>query len=322
MACFAVCSINMSDTFIRIPFTKAEGTQNDFVVVDDRKASYPETVRRSFAQAICHRRRGVGADGAIFIDEHPTKSFTMSFFNPDGSDGSMCGNGGRCALLFATTLMPLEGTTHFEAVGDPYSGTVNGRVVRLHFPAPKNIELHRTIEMDGVSLQVHYLDVGAEHAVVFVNDNPTLQRQEFNGLDVDGLGRAIRNHPAFGPKGANANFVLVDGDRLKYRTFEKGVEAETQSCGTGAIASAIAAKFVHDLDAPIDLITNGGDSLRVGFAVDQQTNIQAETHTVPGDSVSDVYFEGEANLVFQGDVFYNPETGRLSTPKIADALLD
>ncbi len=221
---------------------KYSGAGNDFVVVDGRVSDVSEYRDPAVIRALCSRRDGfvsadgtVGSDGLMILSGSDSSDFRMEFFNPDGSSGMMCGNGGRCIAAFADRLgiRPTDGKTlRFDAPDGLHTASVVSRDADLYTVClgMRDVSEFRRV-LDG-----WFLDTGTRHFVRFVDD--------VEALDVDALGRRYRHDPVFSPQGANANFVSVlpDGS-LKVRTFEKGVEAETLACGTGIVASAVASEL-------------------------------------------------------------------------------
>ncbi len=283
---------------ITMPFSKYEGAKNDFLLIDNREGTFPRGAMRGFARAACHRRTGVGADGVIFIEGGGRHDFRMLFFNPDGSDGSMCGNGGRCAVLFAAALGIAGDPVAFELLGAEYRGEFAGDSIRLHFPPPTQLALNLNLNLN---LKIHFLHTGAPHAVLFLEEiGPPWSASTLEDLAVDALGAEIRRHARFAPGGANVNFLSIgSGGVIALRTFEKGVEAETESCGTGTIASALIAALLKNLSSPVTLRSHGGDILRVGFER-------------KGEEFGGVYLEGPARRVFDGSVRFDAATGALA----------
>ncbi|MBE0642505.1 MAG: diaminopimelate epimerase [Bacteroidetes bacterium] len=288
-----------------IHFTKAHGAQNDFVIVDDRARVYDDDTRRRFAQLTSHRRKGVGSDGTIFIDASATHDFGMSFFNPDGSVGSMCGNGGRCAALYALRNGIAPAEMRFEVLGKSYAAAVSGSEVRLAFPPPERIELDLALETDEGIVHADYIDNGAPHLVLFASDLPLRLRAPLQDIDMQRVGTLLRRHGHFAPRGCNVNVLEVDAEALVHiRTFEKGVEAETEACGTGTIASGFVAHLRRGIQPPVTLRTHGGDTLRVHFTPDAGSPTDH-----PDYFTRDLVLEGPAVLVFEGD-YTMPEEGR------------
>ncbi len=282
-----------------IRFSKAEGAQNDFVIVDDRTNILSPRARREFSQRVCHRRKGIGSDGTIFIVDSDIHDFTMEFYNPDGSSGSMCGNGGRCAALYAEQKGIASAEMTFDTLGNEYRAVVRGNDIQLFFPPPEAIELHLQLPLVSGAVNAHYLHTGAPHLVVFTEENRSLFGQSLVGMDIHPLGRELRMDKRFQPIGTNVNFIDIDSSGgLCIRTFEKGVEAETEACGTGTIASALAAHLLHGVQPPIRLNTHGGDNLTVGF---DATGTGYDGN--PKEYFSrNLFLSGPAHLVFEGEI--------------------
>ncbi len=217
---------------MKIPFLKMSGAGNDFVVVD-RLEGTPGPAWGSVVPAMCDRRRGIGADGVIIVTPATTADFTMEYFNADGSTGSMCGNGGRCASSY---LMEILGRSEvsFLACGRPYRAARSVNGVKLQMDDPGPARMHVSLRVRNADLVGHFIDTGSPHLVI-VGD--IFGRDSRSVVDV---GREIRHHEAFSPSGTNVDFVTVEGkDRLIIRTYERGVEDETWACGTGAVAAAL-----------------------------------------------------------------------------------
>jgi len=281
-----------------IHFTKAEGAQNDFVIVDDREGDIPEEERRRFAMRSAHRRKGVGSDGTIFIDTSETHDFHMSFYNPDGSIGSMCGNGGRCAALFAVQNGIAGHDMRFTVLNHGYHAQVEGNTVRLTFPQPLEIRSALSLECEDEYCTVDYIDTGAPHVVLFASQLPPSLRAPLAMVDMHRVGMLLRYHPAFAPRGTNVNVLEKEADDvIAIRTFEKGVEGETEACGTGALAGGMIAHLRLGVPPPITLRTHGGDELRVHFTLGDITK------TTPEYDISELILEGPARLVFDGCFF-------------------
>ena len=239
-------------------FHKYQGTGNDFIVFDDRARTFDHTDQPRIA-ALCHRRFGIGADGLMLLREKEGYNFEMVYFNADGNPSSMCGNGGRCLVAFAKYLGIITDTAYFLAVDGPHEarveadGTVRLRMVDV--AAPQEAE---TGEEGDV-----FLHTGSPHHIHFLDphEHPTLAE-----FDVYGHGHDLRHDPAYDPTGTNVNFVEVPDDPRQpwpVRTYERGVEAETYSCGTGVTAVALAASQ-RGAVSPVQLSTPGG-LLEVSF---------------------------------------------------------
>lgn len=241
-----------------IPFWKMQGAKNDFILVDDRDETFPITNTRLIAR-LCQRPLGIGSDGLILLRSAEMGDLRMLFFNPDGRSAAMCGNGLRCAarlafdLQFAPDNMIIETDAHLhraEILGDD--------AIRIYLPAAKNLHMNIPFEWENEWLSLHSVDTGVPHAVLVVDD--------VKQVDLPRLGAAIRHAAEFEPHGTNVDFIqLMDSNHLFIRTFERGVEGETEACGTGAVAGAIIAQelgLVSELST-ISLRTHGGDTLFV-----------------------------------------------------------
>lgn len=259
-----------------ITFSKLSGAGNDFIVIDDREgtaALSAETIRR-----LCRRRTGIGADGLILIARADGYDFSMRYHNADGLPGTMCGNGGRCAVWFAHALGirgNREGCYRFEASGDTYQAWVTGpETVRLRMREPK--EFRSDIELDGASC--HFVDTGSPHAILLTSS--------VDAIDVPTEGRRIRNRTDLFAGGTNVNFIeAISPTAIALRTFERGVEDETLACGTGAVASAL---WSHKLGLTsgnrVAVTVRSGDRLEVDFS----------------DDLREVYLTGPATVVYRG----------------------
>lgn len=254
---------------MKFEFHKYQGTGNDFVLIDDRAQRFdPED--QDLIAAICDRRFGVGADGLILLRDHPDLDFEMVYFNSDGAPSSMCGNGGRCIVRFAASLGLVGEEVVFMAVDGPHSARVTDGVIALQMgnvATVKTEETHAFLDT-GSPHHVQWVDDVAEHAVV-------------------AEGRRIRNQ-VYGKPGANVNFVeVLDATRVKVRTYERGVEDETLSCGTGVTAVAIAMHATGKTQkSSVEIVTPGGE-LVVDFR-----------HVENG--YTDVWLTGPAQSVFKG----------------------
>lgn len=265
-----------------IKFTKMCAGGNDFIVVDNRAGSIPED-RSAWAKEVCQRKFSVGADGLLLLESSSPADFRMRIFNPDGSEPEMCGNGARCLARFAYLIGLVEKRMSFETQAGRIEAEIIGENVRLHMSQPTNIGLNLEIPLKGGRHRLHKINTGVPHAVSFVDN--------LEEVDVQGLGSRIRHHPYFQPEGTNADFVqVVDSSTLKMRTYERGVEEETNSCGTGAVAAAIIAfSLKKTVKVPLRIQTRGGELLKVYF-------------NLKSGEVTNVRLEGEARAVYQGEL--------------------
>lgn len=258
---------------MKLHFYKYQGTGNDFVIIDNRDLHFPKNDTRLIA-ALCHRRFGIGGDGLILLEHSADADFKMVYFNADGQASSMCGNGGRCIVAFAHHLGIIKGDTVFEAVDGMHKAHISGHQVELHMNDVQQVEQFE---------HYSFLDTGSPHHVQLV--------AQLEEMDVPFEGSRLR-FGKYGKAGSNINFVQqLAADKFAVRTYERGVEDETYSCGTGVTAVAIA---MHDLKkteaSEIHLETPGGD-LRVLFEKRNETYTQVR---LCGPAV--LVFEGHINL--------------------------
>jgi diaminopimelate epimerase len=267
----------------RIPFYKMHGGGNDFVLIDHRDRFIPEAEQPGFARRVCHRQLGSGADGLILIEASPTVDFRWRFYNADGSEPEMCGNGGRCAARCAVLNGIAPPILTFETLAGIIKAEVKGRRVKLLMAGVGDFRMDQTIPLEETTLLGHFLKVGVPHVAVPVAD--------LEQTPVSGWGRAVRFHPLFAPAGTNVNFIRVeDPQTLRIRTYERGVEDETLSCGTGAVAAALIAARLGQVVSPVTVHTQGGEALTVYF-------------TPQGEAFTQVFLEGDALVVYQGELW-------------------
>ncbi|MFQ5835522.1 MAG: diaminopimelate decarboxylase [bacterium] len=260
-----------------IPFTKMQGSGNDFIVIDNRAGLIKN--RPEFARRVCPRKTGIGADGVLLLEKSEVANFKMRIFNPDGSEPGMCGNGARCIARFAHLNKIGGGNCSFETLSGKIFSQVKKDRVRIRMKDPSRPHLNLEINLGDGSYKGHFLDTGVPHFVLFV---PQVEK-----IDLPEMGSRIRYHGKFQPEGTNVDFAEIKDETVRMRTYERGVEAETLSCGTGAVATAIAANLVCALNSPVKVKTPGGD-LKVYFQ-------KSGTH-----NFTEVFLEGEAEMVYEG----------------------
>ena len=338
-----------------ITFTKMVATGNDFIVVDTRSlsSSLQVPMRRGqdsglklknselriedlglIAQRLCERKRSIGADGLLIIEDSERADCRMRVFNPDGTEVDMCGNGVRCVALYVSesskTANPVRSNSIRQNAGAllarickevkietcagiisaeiaevevvnptrskasavtalPWSEASNG--VKIKTTDPEGLRLNFDIEVEGVVYKANFVNTGVPHVVYFVKD--------LDKIDIVKIGRATRLHSEFAPDGTNANFINIDKGVLYMRTYERGVEDETLACGTGAVASSIISCALGRLSPPVDVRTRGGE-LKIDFDFKKVKKGDGSIFVV-----KDVYLEGEARIVYQGEVNEN-----------------
>jgi len=265
-----------------VEFTKMNGAGNDFVLIDNREQKLKLT--RDQIVRLCHRQRGIGADGLFLLvpNNAGTAQWAWEFYNSDGSTADMCGNGARCFARFISRKTGATGQTTFQTGAGVITGTFNGERVTVNLTRPKDLKLNEWISVGSVKLEVHSINSGVPHAVLFVPDADKAMVQQ--------LGTEIRHHPHFSPKGTNVNFVQILGpNSIRVRTYERGVEGETLACGTGVSAAALVVACVHGFTSPVKVQVQGGDLLEVSF-------------TRSGNEFSDVRLTGPADFSFEGKI--------------------
>jgi diaminopimelate epimerase len=240
-----------------LPFTKYSGCGNDFVIVDNLKKDFP-TENHKLIQHICNRRLGIGADGLILLEKGVECDHKMRIFNSDGFETEMCGNGLRCFVRFLQQSGYGDGPFTIESMKRTHYCTIDGDMVTIDMGDPTDLKWNFPLTLADNRLTANYLDTGVPHVVIF-----TAPIEE---IDVATIGSQIRHHPSFKPRGTNVNFAEIeDNDVIHIRTFERGVEAETLACGTGATATALAAAHCFGLPSPIAIKTKSQDLLYVSF---------------------------------------------------------
>ncbi len=257
---------------MNLNFYKYQGTGNDFVVIDNRTEFFPKD-NYKYIQNICDRKFGVGADGLILLEHSNIYNFKMVYYNADGKEGSMCGNGGRCLVAFANQIGIIGTQTEFEAIDGVHYAGIEDDIVKL--------KMKDVFQVEQRSNNSYFLDTGSPHHIEFVKD--------LNTVDVMKRGREIRYASPYFDEGTNVNFVQkVGANIIKIRTYERGVEDETFSCGTGATA-AIIASSMHYNDENIKKVQVMGGTLQVDYNKCQ-------------NSFDNIYLKGEALFVFKGQI--------------------
>lgn len=313
----------MSTSAQTLRFTKMNGAGNDFVMVDNRDLSFEPS--QELLAKLCDRHRGVGADGVLLVEPpshtradlekeltreleqtfpasdaltvtqsaHPSGDYRMRYYNADGGEVEMCGNGARCFARFVQKLESAGGgaareSLRFETIAGIIGAGYEGELVRLRMSTPHGLAVSAQLPVDGAKLDVHFVNTGVPHAVVFTD-----MLAEY---PVHAHGAALRYHEHFAPAGTNANFVAVEGPQsLRIRTYERGVEGETLACGTGVVAAALLHSALTGETSPIEVAVAGGDTLRVEFQKHGEvaTALFTEVDLIgPADFV----FEGELSL--------------------------
>jgi len=253
-------------------FYKYQGTGNDFVIIDDRTQTF--NLSKKQIAHLCHRRFGIGADGLMLLQEADGYDFAMVYYNSDGSLGTMCGNGGRCLVRFAADLGIVKTVANFIAVDGPHDAFIDPELISLKMQDVKHVAAQG---------QDFYTNTGSPHHVIIT--------QDIQNTDVFNLGKDIRNSTMYAHQnGSNVNFLEQNGiNSIFVRTYERGVEDETYSCGTGVTAAALVAHEQLNLQSPVQIETLGGP-LSVKFNGNKATGYK------------DIFLTGPAIRVFQGEM--------------------
>jgi diaminopimelate epimerase len=264
-------TFNISLTSMIIPFNKYQGTGNDFIIIDNRKSTF-NPADAKLIKRLCSRRFGIGADGLILISSHKDYDFEMKYFNSDGNESSMCGNGGRCAADLANRSGIAGNKQVFLTIDGRHEALISDKLIRLQMN-----------DVNGFSRlnEGYFMNTGSPHYVKFISN--------LENFDVRSEGKKLRWSDEFAPGGTNVNFVEVFDYGIFVRTFERGVEDETLSCGTGVTASAIASVLAGHFDINIINVTTRGGNLSVEFKVSN-------------NKITDIWLCGPATFVFKGEV--------------------
>ena len=264
-----------------IHFWKMNGAGNDFVMLDNRDLR--QALSTAQIAALCDRHRGVGADGLLAVEPAQNGAdFRMRYYNADGGEAEMCGNGARCFAKFAAVLSGgnVERVS-FETPAGRIGATFHGENVCIAMSDPHSLRLDLSLNVAGPQMAVYSVNTGVPHAVVVVDDLEVVPVREW--------GAALRHHAEFQPKGTNANFLQVTAEGIAIRTYERGVEDETLACGTGMVACALVHHLLTAAPAPVKVKVKGGDTLEIGFEKS-------------GDTFKNVTLTGPADLVFEGEI--------------------
>jgi len=262
----------------KIKFVKMVASGNDFVVIDGSHPGGRQASQQELAKKICDRKFGVGADGLLVLEKSKIADVRMRIFNADGSEAEMCGNGARCIALYMGRK-----SVDIETKAGIIEAKVNLNKVRIKLTDPRDMKFDIPVKINARDLKVNFVDTGVPHAVVFV--------EGLDKINVSELGRLLRYHEKFAPRGTNVNFVeALDKSSFKIRTYERGVEDETLACGTGTVASTLIFALKTGSGSKIRAHTKGEEILTVYFKK-------------RGNKFSDVWLEGKAEIVCKGEYY-------------------
>lgn len=275
-------------------FTKMNGAGNDFVMLDNRQGAL--NLDHSQIHLLCNRHRGIGADGVLLLEierDNKVTPFRMRYYNADGFEAEMCGNGARCFTRYIAYLLDKKtGKISFETKAGLIEGELLEDQVRLAMSLPHGILLNQHFSLSNQDYLVHSINTGVPHAVIFVKD--------LESAPVINIGRELRYHTHFAPSGTNVNFVQpLSKNEIAIRTYERGVEEETLACGTGVVASALIYHLLNQTSSPINVLVKGGDTLQVEFLS------QALENNNSSRNLSNISLTGPADFVFTGTIELN-----------------
>lgn len=242
------------------------GAGNDFILID--KVLNPKIkLTAKIISKMCKREIGIGADGVLLIDKHNKYDFNLKYYNSNGKVGSLCGNGSRCAISYAASNYKIKNSkVKFLCSGKIYSGEVlRMNLIKFHLHKPTDIKISIVIKTRNYKIKGSYVDTGSPHVVIFWDDIKKIIKSNFNKFDITKIGREIRNSKQFAPNGTNVNFVKIGKGVVKIRTYERGVEAETLACGTGAVAATVVLSQKFGSKSPIKFQTKSSKTLQVDF---------------------------------------------------------
>ncbi len=267
----------------KIPFYKMQGSGNDFLLIDNRRGILKGKRLRDLAITLCHRRYSVGADGLIVIIPSKKADFKWRFFNSDGSEAEMCGNGSRCAARFAYLKKIAKKNLSFETLAGIIRAEVRNNVVEVQLTGASGLRMNIAVPLDSGLRMGHFINTGVPHLVYLSKD--------LESEDMDRIGRTTRYHDLFKPAGTNVDFTQIQGrHKVRIRTYERGVEGETLACGTGAVAAALVAGALGAVVSPVEVLTRGGEKLVISF-----------DRTAEG--FSNIHLAGTAEVICEGVVY-------------------
>ena len=267
----------------KIPFYKIQGSGNDFILMDNRRNILKGMDLRKLAMKVCDRHYSVGADGLIVIVTSKKADFKWRFFNADGSEAEMCGNGARCAARFAHIRKIAKKDMTFETLAGTIHGQVKKDTVTVQLTGAAGLRMNIAVPLDSGQRMGHFLNTGVPHVVYLSKD--------IDHEDIGRTGRATRYHDLFKPAGTNVNFVQIEGrHRIRIRTYERGVEGETLACGTGSVAAALVAGSLGAVFSPVEVVTWGGEKLVVSF---ERTE----------NEFTRIHLEGRAEVICEGNLY-------------------
>lgn len=274
---------------MNLKITYMSGAGNLFSVIDNRKINLSGSDGKYLAPLLCNKSNynDFETEGLMFLEKSSEYDFACQFFNPDGSSGMMCGNGGRAITRFAQlSNMVTESEVEFEMAGAIYSAEFNSNNIKLLMPSPSSNPTEDKVDLDGKIIDFHYSNTGTHHVVIDTDES----KIDFENFDINKLGSEIRQHNKFSPEGTNVNFYRINNGKADLRTFEKGVEKETGACGTGAVATALTIFEKGQLEFPMNIIPSSGEELIIHLIGKYPNEIQ------------NMVLEGPAKVLFENQI--------------------
>ncbi len=261
-----------------VQFYKMVASGNDFIVIDNRKKIISDP--KKLGAKICPPHIGVGSDGLLLIDSSKKADFSLRIVNADGSEAEACGNGYRCVARFAHEKLGFKPKMIFDTLAGVIEVEVKGEHVSVLMAEPKNYRKDVEVKVNGRTLKMDFINTGVPHAVIY--------SEGIERIPVVEIGRAVRYHEEFKPQGTNVNFIeFVGSNKIKIRTYERGVEDETLACGTGSVAAALVSALTGRISSPVQIETKGGEMLEVSFEI-------------KNGKPTKVFLHGNADYVYEG----------------------
>jgi len=281
-----------------ISFVKYSGAGNDFILIDLSINNIKEILQNNIRE-MCTRHTGIGADGILLFDDSEELDFKLQYFNADGSTGSLCGNGARCAIHYAHNYHNVDKSViRFGFNNEIYTGKVlSEKSIKFYFNEPKNILLNKNIRIDDFAMSFSFINTGSPHVIISIDElvdinSGNLLSENLNDLNVNYIGRQIRYNKVFAPDGVNVNFVHQSKTGIDIRTYERGVEGETLACATGAVAAAITEVFKGFTEQPVSVNVKSGEKLVVDFNYESSV-------------ISNLSLTGNVEKIYEGKIKLN-----------------
>ncbi|MDA0986347.1 MAG: diaminopimelate epimerase [Bacteroidetes bacterium] len=279
-------SIEIQNKTNTVKYSYMSGAGNTFYMIDNRENIIIE--KSEITKQLCNSDKYLNADGAIFIENKSEADFEMHYYNSDGSFGMMCGNGGRCAIRFVLqNNISNNNNLKFYAGSDLYFGEVIGNEIQLKLNPATNLILNQNINLQNLNLKYNFVDTGAPHVVIFLDENINILSNQLEEIGVNKIGREIRYHNIFA-NGTNVNFCkVIDKSTIKIRTYERGVEKETLACGTGSSASVVIAHKLGFVENECSVLVKSGEKLKIILSADTDSiMLQGSAHTISIGSIN------------------------------------